>query len=66
MNDQDKACIPPEAYQDSTFAKIAKQQKALDDALASIEGYTDESNLTRTFIVGQIEALKWVMRVFSV
>jgi len=48
------------------FQKISEQRKRLDDCLASITGFTEESKLVRQYLIGQIEALYFAMRLFDV
>lgn len=38
------------------WAKIEEHISSLDKSLLAIQGYTEESALTRQFIIGQIEA----------
>ncbi len=49
----------------SPFMRIHEQISALDDALLTIQGYTDESKIVRTHIIGQIEALKWAAKLLE-
>lgn len=51
---------------DSPFSRINNQIHVLDRALNTINGWTDESEHVRLFIVGQIEALKWALKQFEV
>lgn len=50
---------------ETPFGSILRQRRTLDDALSSIKGNTDESELARMYVVGQIEALDWVIRRFE-
>lgn len=50
----------------SPWHKIQEQIRHLDRALTTIDGWSDESNHTRGFIVGQIEALKWAEKLWEV
>ncbi len=48
------------------WQRMQEHMHHLDRSLASIDGWSDESNLARTFIIGQIEALKWACKGFDV
>lgn len=52
--------------QESPFAKLQRHRSELDRSLSSIKGFTEESKLVRMYIVGQIEALDFAMRLFEV
>jgi hypothetical protein len=44
-------------------SRIWRHIKALDDSLYTIDGDTEESRLTRQYLIGQIEALKWAVKL---
>lgn len=48
------------------WGKIQEQIGALDDALATIQGHNEESKTVRTHLIGQIDALKWAMKLWDV
>jgi hypothetical protein len=48
------------------WARMLRQAKDLDNALATIPGYTDESERVRLYLVGQIEALRWAAKLYDV
>jgi hypothetical protein len=50
----------------SPHQRITDQMRALDKALATIEGWSDESGQARSYIIGQIEALKWASKLWEV
>lgn len=50
----------------SPYQRITEQMRALDKALATIEGWSDESGQARSYIIGQIEALKWASKLWEV
>lgn len=52
--------------QESPFTKLQRHRSELDRSLSSIKGFTEESKLARMYIVGQIEALDFAMRLFEV
>ena len=49
----------------TSLDRILKQRKILDDALHTVKGNTEESKLCRQYIVGQIEALDFVIRLLD-
>jgi hypothetical protein len=63
MEDQ-KDC--PRPAQMTTCQIISEQMRHLDRALNSVQGYVPESQLTRNYIVAQIEALRWVLKMMDV
>jgi hypothetical protein len=66
MTELDKSEKSPGPVQDTPWTRIQDQIRNLDRALNTIDGWTDESNHTRGFIVGQIEALKWAAKLWEV
>lgn len=63
----DKPQKDPGAPQvESPFHRLMRHRRELDNVLITIRGYTDESKLVRSFIVGQIEALDVAIRFFEV
>ena len=55
-----------QAYEETSLHKVMMQRKNLDNVLVSVKGFTDESKLTRQYLVGQIEALDYVIKLYSV
>ncbi len=56
----------PQCGQETPWQKVQTQIRHLDRALTTIDGQFEESEKTRTFITGQIEALKWAARLWEV
>ena len=56
---------PGQPYQLQPWDKIQEQINYLDRSLVTIQGHSQESALTRQYIIGQIEALKWAARVWD-
>lgn len=53
--------------QDHPWQKINLQLRTLDDALLTIPwNASEEAKIVRQYIVGQIEALKWVVKFYEV
>jgi hypothetical protein len=50
---------------ETPWARILRHRRTLDDSLLSIKGNSKESELARIYIVGQIEAIDWVVRYFE-
>jgi hypothetical protein len=50
-----------EAAAEKPWGRILRHRRTLDDSLSSIKGRTDESEMARMYIAGQIEALDWVI-----
>lgn len=59
IQEQQSASMP------TPWQRIEEQIKFLDRALTTIDGWSDESNHTRGFIVGQIEALRWAAKLWD-
>lgn len=47
------------------FGAILQHRRNLDDVLISFKGYSDETKAARNFIVGQIEALDFCIRMLE-
>ena len=60
---QDCVPIPGEL---TPLGKIREQIGALDKALKTINGDFEESEKSRIYISGQIEALKWAIRLWEI
>lgn len=57
----------PGPARDSIHAKIGRQIMCLDQALNTIPYYgSEETKLVRSYLIAQIECLKWVQKKFEV
>lgn len=64
MTEQDKPA--QEAASLKPWQIIDEQVRILDRSLNTIQGYSDESGQARSYIIGQIEALKWASKLWEV
>jgi len=69
MNDydeMDKKAQPGTAAQETPWKRMLTQEATLDRALTAIRGDTPESMQARTYIIAQIEALRWARQLYEV
>jgi hypothetical protein len=63
MNVTEVNKAPGQAAERTPFGKMVDQVDALETALNTIKSGTCESESARAYIVGQIEALRWAIRI---